>query len=89
MSTKTNSLTESPGKPEYLTPKTKTSGIPILTPEVYRFFMAMTEPSLLDHRASHADMIRNVVLQDLQRRIDAVYNARGNWFGSLQADISR
>lgn len=40
--------------------------------------MAMTEPSILDHRASHADMIRNVVLQDLQRRIDAVYNARGN-----------
>ena len=61
-----------------MTPKKTGSTIPRLTPDVYTFLMAMTEPSKLDHRASHADMIRNVVLEDLRRRIDAVYNSRGN-----------
>jgi len=56
-------------------PMTTGSGIPRLTPDVYAFLMAMTEPAKLNHTASHADMIRNVVLEDLRRRIHAVYNS--------------
>lgn len=73
-----SSLPQSPGKPEYLTPKSTTAGIPTLTPDVYRFLKAMLEPSKLDHQASHADMIRNVVLEDLGRRVDAIYNQSRN-----------
>ena len=49
-------------------------GIPKLTPDVYTFLMKVTEPKILDHTACHADMIRNVVLEDIRRRIHAVYN---------------
>lgn len=49
-------------------------GIPKLTPDVYQFLMKVTEPKILDHTACHADMIRNVVLEDIRRRIHAVYH---------------
>jgi len=56
------------------TTKKNGSSIPRLTPDVYDFLMRMLEPSKLGHTACHADMIRNVVLEDLRRRIHAVYN---------------
>ena len=51
----------------------RTSGIPVITPDVYEYLMDMTKPSLLDHNATHASMIRNVVLEDIRRRIHAAY----------------
>ena len=74
---KNSILTASPGKPEYLAPM-KSTMIPILTPDAYRFLKSMLEPAKLDHTASHADMIRNVVLEDLGRRIDAIYHSHSH-----------
>ena len=51
----------------------KTNGIPVITSDVYEYLMDMTKPSLLDHNSSHASMIRNVVLEDIRRRIHAAY----------------
>jgi hypothetical protein len=31
-------------------------------------------PMPVTHTSSHADMIKNVVLEDLRRKIDVVYN---------------
>lgn len=76
---KQTTLTQSPGRPMSTVPiGNRSSKLPILTPDTYRFLKAMLEPAKLDHRASHADMIRNVVLEDLGRRIDAVYNSCSN-----------
>ena len=51
----------------------KTNGIPVITIDVYDYLMDMTKPSALDHNATHASMIRNVVLEDIRRRIHAAY----------------
>ena len=45
----------------------------MITTDVYNYLMDMTKPSALDHNATHASMIRNVVLEDIRRRIHAAY----------------
>lgn len=69
-------LPQSPGKPSYLKQEYRSKN-PQLTPDVYKFLLEITKPAMLDHKASHADMIRNVVLEDLQRRIHALYSKTG------------
>lgn len=63
-------------RPTYTEPK-RGGKIPIIQPEMYRFLRDLLQPAVLGHTASHADMIKNVVLEDLWRKIDALYNSQG------------
>lgn len=51
-------------------PKTKKNTKLYFSPEVMSFLDTITKPAILTHEASHADMIRNTVLEDIRRRID-------------------
>lgn len=61
------------GQESMMNGQRKTSGIPVITTDVYEYLMDMTKPSILDHNSSHGSMIRNVVLDDIRRRIHAAY----------------
>ena len=61
------------GQEDMMNGQKKPNGIPVITHDVYEYLMDMTKPSLLDHNSSHGSMIRNVVLEDIRRRIHAAY----------------
>lgn len=73
---KPSGLSKSPartGQEGMMNGQKRTNGIPVITTDVYEYLMDMTKPSLLDHNSSHGSMIRNVVLDDIRRRIHAAY----------------
>lgn len=46
----------------------------IITDDVYELLMDITHPAGISHNSSHADMIRNVVLEEVRGRIQHAYN---------------
>ena len=49
----------------------------IITPDVYKLLMDVLAPVHVTHKSDHADLIKNVVLQELRERINAIYSSSG------------
>lgn len=76
---KTAGLPVSPGRPtDTVKIGDRSNKFPVITPDVYRLLMDVIAPIPVNHRSCHADMIKNVVLEDLRGRIDELYNQDGN-----------
>jgi hypothetical protein len=48
--------------------------IPVITPDTFKVLMDILSPIPVNHTSSHADMIKNVVLEEARRKIEAIYN---------------
>lgn len=73
-----SNLPISPGRPreEMLASLSGTSKV-IITPDVYKLLMDVLAPMSVTHRSDHADLIKNVVLQELREKINAIYRSSG------------
>ncbi len=73
-----SNLPISPGRPreETLASLSGASKV-IITPDVYKLLMDVLSPMSVTHKSDHADLIKNVVLQELRERIDAIYRSSG------------
>ena len=53
------------------------TGKVIITPDIYKLLMDILAPLHVTHKSEHADLIKNVVLQEIRERISAIYGAPG------------
>ena len=49
----------------------------IITPDVYRLLIDVLAPVHVTHKSDHADLIKNVVLEEIRGKINAIYSSSG------------
>jgi hypothetical protein len=54
--------------------KNSDPNVPAIPHNVYTFLMNSFAPINVDHRSSHADMIKNVVLEEVREVLNVLYS---------------
>lgn len=63
-----------PGSPTRVGNNLNSDKLPVIPPDTFDFLMKLLNPIPVTHQSCHADMIKNVVIEDIRRNIEAVYN---------------
>jgi hypothetical protein len=63
-----------PGSPTRAGNNLKSDKLPIIPPDTFELLMKILQPIPVNHQSCHADMIKNVVIDDIRRTIETIYN---------------